>query len=615
MGESHLERLAALRRELAHRGLAGFLVPHEDAYLGEYTRPDDARLEWLTGFDGSAGIAVVLQDRAAVLSDARYPLQIRRQAPDAFDVHDLLDLHWSDYLLRHVAPGERIGFDARLHSVRSAQRLTEAAQRGGFAAVPLPGNPIDTLWTERPLTLPRVAVPHPLEFAGEPASAKRRRLADAFGGRSALVVSAYDSVAWLLNLRGDDVPQIPVPLCRAVLHASGDAELFIDPAAVTAELVEHLGPGVAVYPAEALDGRLGRLGGDVLLDPDLTPVWIDTRLRQASASVVYAADPCLLAKAVKNETEIQGFRNAHRRDGAAFTSLLFWIEQTAPGGGVDEIAAARKLDELRGRQNLYRGQSFKTVSAVGPNAAHPHYNPVPETNLPLSPGQVFLIDSGAQFVDGTTDMTRTVPIGPPQPEHVRSYTLVVKAHLGHTMLRFPAGIGAMHIDAVARQHLWQAGWDYGHGTAHLVGSYLRVHEGPLYMHWARGNMIPVLPGMLLADEPAHYRAGRYGVRVENILLVTPPATPEEGDLPMAGFETISLAPIDRRLLDLDLLSREEIAWIDAYHARVARELAGLVEPYVAAWLLSVTRPLAAPARAADAAHQVTPVMASQSTAV
>ena len=588
------ERLARLRDELASRGLDGFVVPHEDEYLNEYVRPAEARLEWLTGFTGSAGVAVVLARDAAVLSDARYTAQIRREcAGDLFAAHDLIDLSWRDYAARHVGTG-RLGYDAGLHSVEAADLLRATALARGFVAVAVDTNPVDAIWRERPSAAGRAAVPHPAELAGEDAASKCRRIGQALGTCAAVVVATCDNVAWLLNIRGDDVPRIPVPLCRALLFADGHVELFIDPASVDAELRFHLGPQVALHPPHALAARLDALGeGEVQLDPALTPDWIEQRLRAGGARVVHAADPVSLAKAVKNPTEIAGFRAAHRRDGAAFTTLLHWIETNAPLGGIDELAAAGKLEELRRRQNNYRGQSFPTVSAVGANAAFPHYRPAEATNARLLPGQVYMVDAGAQFVDGTTDMTRTVPIGEPQPEHVRSYTLVVKAHIAHARLRFPAGIGAMHIDAVARQHLWEAGWDYGHGTAHLVGAFLKVHEGPLYMHWRRGNTVPVLPGMLLADEPAHYRDGRYGVRVENILLVCEPTMPDGGDIEMAGFEAVSLAPIDRRLLDLRLLAREDIAWIDDYHARVARELTPLLDPEVAAWLHEATRPLAA----------------------
>ena len=588
------EKLSALRRELARQGLAGFVVPHEDEYLNEYIRPSEARLEWLTGFTGSAGVAVVLADRAAVLSDARYTAQIRKQCPaELFEAHDLVDISWRGYVARH-ADGGRIGFDAGLHCVEAADQLRATASAHGFAAVPVESNPIDAIWSGRPVAAPRPAVPHPMELAGEAASAKCFRLAGELGECAAAVVAACDNVAWLLNLRGDDVPRIPVPLCRALLHADGSVELFIDPASVGAELRGHLGPDVSLHPPAGLAGRLDALAGkSVLLDPALTPDWIETRLAQAGAHVAHGMDAVSLAKAVKNPTEVAGFRAAHRRDGAAFTTLLHWVEQNALSGWLDELGVARRLEELRRRQNNYRGQSFPTVSAVGANAAFPHYRPTEESNAMFSPGQLLLIDAGAQFVDGTTDMTRTVPIGEPRPEHIRSYTLVVKAHIAHARLRFPAGIGAMHIDAVARQHLWEAGWDYGHGTAHLVGSFLKVHEGPLYMHWRRGNTVPVRPGMLLADEPAHYRDGRYGVRVENILLVREPTMPADGDIAMASFEAVSLAPIDHRLLDIALLAREDVAWLDTYHAMVARELGGLLEPEVTAWLHRMTRPLAA----------------------
>lgn len=579
---------------MRRRGLAVFIVPHEDAYLNEYTRPSDGRLEWLTGFTGSAGIAVVLADRAAVLSDARYVAQIRRECPmHLFEAFDLVEQSWQAYAARHAAGG-RIGFDARLHPVAAVSVLRAAASAAGASLVALDDNPIDGLWRDRPAPAPRPALAHPLELAGEASSAKRRRLGARLDPCAAAVIATCDNTAWLLNLRGDDIPRIPVPLCRALLHADGRAELFIDPAAVGGPLRDSLGADVAIHAPAGLAARLDALAGKpVLLDPALTPDWIEARLRAAGCAVVHGADPVSLAQAVKNATEIAGFRAAHRRDGAAFTTLLHWIDRHAASGAIDELGVVRKLEELRGRQNNYRGQSFATVAAVGANAAFPHYNPTPATNRRLTAGELFLIDAGAQFLDGTTDMTRTVPIGAPRAEHIRSHTLVVKAHIGHASLRFPAGIGAMHIDACARQHLWQAGWDYGHGTAHLVGSFLKVHEGPLYMHWRRGNTTPVLPGMLLADEPAHYRDGRYGVRVENILLVHEPSLVPDADIAMASFEPISLAPIDRRLLDVALLTREEIAWLDAYHARVARELSDLLEPEVTAWLRQMTRPLAA----------------------
>ena len=594
MNDLVFDRMQALRAEMHRLGLAGFVVPHEDAYLNEYIGATDARLEWLTGFSGSAGIAVVLADHAAVLSDARYTAQIRRECPGTlFEVHDLVDVAWRDYAVRN-ARGGIIGFDPQLHSVDAVTLLRAAAAAHGCRVVPVAANLVDAIWTERPARIPQPAMPHPIEVAGEAASAKCRRIGAQIGAE-AMLVATCDNTAWLLNIRGADVPNQPLPLARAVLFADGHVELFIDPASVSRELVTHLGPTVAVHPPGALGERLDALAGQsILVDPTVTPDWIETRLLEAGARVVHGAGPLALAQAVKNPVEISGFRAAHRRDGAAFTALLYWIEQANQAGTIealDELAVVARLEAIRQAQNTYRGQSFQTISATGANAALPHYRPTEATNTGILTDTVLLVDAGAHYNDGTTDMTRTVAIGQPQPEHVRSYTLVVKAHIAHARLRFPAGIGAMHIDAVARQHLWEAGWDYGHGTAHLVGSLLKVHEGPLYMHWRRGNTVPILPGMLLADEPGHYREGRYGVRFENILLVHEPTMPEGGDVAMASFEAISLAPIDRRLLDPSLLGWQDIAWIDAYHATVLHELSGLVAPEVASWLANETRPL------------------------
>ncbi|MEU6269751.1 M24 family metallopeptidase [Saccharopolyspora shandongensis] len=594
----HRDRVARLRSEMSRRDLAGYLIPHEDGYLNEWTPAADCRLEWLTGFSGSAGIAVVLRDRAAVLTDARYTRQAAQQcAQDLFEVHDLVDLPWQDYVARHAAGGA-IGFDPALHSIASLAVLRALSRSASFETVAVPENLVDGIWQDRPAIEVLPAHVHPVRLAGESSASKRTRLAGELGGGcSAAVIATCDNTAWLVNIRGGGLPYLPAPPGRALLHADASVDLFVAPESVDDRTREQLGDDIRIHPPAMFADHLKALAGSrVLVDPATTPVAIETQLHDAGVQVMRGSDPCHLAKAVKNEQEIAGARDVHRRDGAILVQLLHWIDTHGPTGSVDELAVARRYRELHEADERYWGLGFPVAACVGAHSSYPHYAPTSESNVPLEPGEVFLIDAGAQFHDGTTDITRTVPIGAPRPEHVQAHTLALKAHIAHAVLRFPPGIGAMHIDAVARQHFWRAGLDYGPGTAHLIGSFLKVHEGPMYMHWKRGNEVPLLPGMIIEHEPGYYRPDEFGVRVENTFLIGEPAVPPGGELPMCGFEVISLAPVDRRLIDLDALSDEEIRWIDEYHEVVENELRNLLPPEVSSWLHEMTRPLRPAAR-------------------
>lgn len=588
------ERVAALRAELARLGLRGFLVPRADEHQNEYVPPHAERLRWLTGFSGSAGLAVVLTDAAAVFVDGRYTLQVRAEVPaDLFEYHHLLDSPPTDWLRRRLLRGDRVGYDPWLHTVEGVERLAAACQRAGAELVPCEPNPLDRLWSDRPPPPRAPVVPHDLAYAGRSAEDKRREVARALEEQDAdvVVLTAPESVAWLLNVRGGDVPHTPLPLAFALLHRDATVDLFLDPAKVTAGLGDHLGPAVRLHPPEAFGPALDRLAGRrVQLDPALAASWIARRLERAGAVAVRAADPCALPRAVKNEVELAGARAAHRRDGAALCQFLAWLAREGPRGGLTELGAAARLDAFRAAQPLFREPSFPTISAAGPHAAIVHYRATPATDAPLGPGMLYLVDSGGQYLDGTTDVTRTVGLGPPTPEQRERFTRVLRGHIALATARFPEGTTGSQLDALARRALWEAGLDYDHGTGHGVGSYLGVHEGPQRIS-KTPSPVALRPGMILSNEPGYYRAGAYGIRLESLVVVTPVEPPPGAEVPLLGFETLTLVPLDLALVEPTLLTPAEVAWLDAYHARVRESIAPLVDPDTAAWLEQATRPL------------------------
>ncbi len=601
MAADHAARLADLRAELAKRGLSGFVVPRSDEHQGEYVPPKAERLAWLTGFTGSAGAAVVLADKAAVFVDGRYTLQAADEVDrNLFSIEHLTETPPPKWVGKHLRPGEKLGFDPWLHTENGAKALRAAAERAGGTLEACATNPLDEVWPDQPDAPHAPAAVYETRFAGRGSAEKRAEIAASVkeAGAGAAVLTAPDSINWLLNIRGGDLPYVPVALAFAILHGDGRVDLFIDPRKLSEDVRAHLGSEVTARDPGAFDAALdalGKAGTKVLADPQVSAAHIFTRLRDAGAKIVTGADPCALPKACKNEIELRGAFAAHMRDGAALARYLAWIAREAPKGTLDEIAASDKLESLRRENALFQGLSFPTISGAGPNGAVVHYHPSPRTNRRLEPGQIYLVDSGAQYLDGTTDVTRAVFIaGPGHPgpsgEQREHFTRVLKGHIAIATARFPKGTSGAQLDALARRALWDAGLDYDHGTGHGVGSYLGVHEGPQRIAKI-GTDVPLKPGMIVSNEPGYYKAGAYGIRIENLVTVAARKDMPGAERAFYGFETLTLAPIDRALIDPALLTDAEIAWLDAYHARVRGELTSLVDSETAAWLKEATKPL------------------------
>jgi len=593
------DRLALLRRELAAAGLDGFVVPRSDEHQGEYVPPRGQRLAWLTGFTGSAGLAVVLREHAALFVDGRYTLQAAQQVDATlFEIHHLIDEPPARWIGRALQTGEVLGYDPWLHTPQEVERFAAAAEKAGAILRAADGNPLDRVWTDQPAAPLAPVVPHAEDFAGESARSKRERLARGLAedGIAAAVLTMPESIAWLLNIRGGDVPHTPLPLSFAILRSDASVALFIDRRKLVPGLERHLGNAVKVLPPEGFGAALDALaaaGGRVQADPATAAGWIFDRLGQAGARIHRAADPCILPKACKNLVEIDGARAAHRRDGAALTRFLAWLAREAPKGGLTEIAASDRLEAFRREGEYFRDLSFATISGAGSNGAIVHYRAMPETEKRLEPGSLYLLDSGAQYLDGTTDVTRTIAIGEPTQEMRDRFTRVLKGHIALALARFPKGTTGTQLDAFARRGLWEIGLDYDHGTGHGVGSYLGVHEGPQRISKAPSTQ-PLLPGMIVSNEPGYYKTGAYGIRIENLVLVQPViGQPGAGGdaREMMQFETLTLAPIDRNLVEPSLLDDDEIDWLDAYHARVRETLIPLVDPDTAQWLADATAPI------------------------
>jgi Xaa-Pro aminopeptidase len=581
-------RLAALRFELSRQGLDGFLVPRADEHLGEYVPPNAERLAWLTGFTGSAGLAVVLAEQAALFVDGRYVLQAASQTDPALWQQKHITDEPPQLWLAGSAPSQRIGYDPLLISEEGLQRFSDA----GVTLVPVEPNPIDVVWTDRPSPPLSPAEPHPLHYAGLAAAQKRDQVAAALreARQDATVITDPASLAWLLNIRGSDVPFTPFALGFALLHADATVELFMAPRKLPEATRAWLGGGVTVQDRPALSQALERLAGKrVRVDPANTPVWFAQRLRQAGAEVVAGMDPCLLPKASKNPVEQQGARAAQTRDATALCRFLYWLAGAA--GHESELSAAQHLLALRAALPGFRGESFAAISCAGEHGAITHYRVSPETSRPIRADELYLIDSGAQFADGTTDVTRTVWTGPgtPPAELRDRFTRVLKGHIAIATLIFPQGVGGAHLDAFARRALWQQGLDFDHGTGHGVGSYLSVHEGPVSLS-RLAKPVPIAAGMILSNEPGFYAPGRFGIRLENLVLAQPADFPAAAR-PFLRFETLTLAPFDQRLVDTVLLDATELAWLNAYHARVLAEIGPRVDADTQSWLRAACAPM------------------------
>ncbi len=592
------ERLAALRAELARQGLDGFVIPISDEHMSEYVGSYAQRLAWLTGFGGSAGTAAVLIEKAVIAVDGRYEIQVRDQVPgDLYDYVDIPKGTLSGWLAGNAPSGARIGYDAWLHGEQWVAAMGKALKAVGAALVPVTANPIDAVWADRPIPGDAPLIVQAEGYAGRSSADKRAAIGEWLKAHKldATVMTALDSIAWTFNVRGSDVSRTPVALSFALLHADGTAELFVDDAKLTPEVRSHLGNAVSVLSRAAFIDRLDHLAGKrVAVDPERTVDAIIARLTQAGAIVERHRDPAVIDKAIKNEVEVAGIKAAHVRDGVALTRFLRWVATEAPTGGVDELSAAAQLESFRRDAGELVDLSFDTISGAGPNGALMHYRVSEETNRPLESGTLYLVDSGGQYRDGTTDVTRTIAIGQPTAEMRRRFTQVLKGHIALATAVFPAGTRGSQLDVLARMHLWADGVDYGHGTGHGVGHFLSVHEGPQRIAKPAGGQAgteePLQAGMLLSNEPGYYKPGHFGIRIENLIFV------ESRDMagaeqPMLGFETVTFAPIDRNLIDLELLTGPEQRWVDAYHAACVAKLGpGLAEDE-RAWLEATCAPL------------------------
>ncbi|HET7716041.1 MAG TPA: aminopeptidase P family protein [Bauldia sp.] len=594
------DRLKRLRGELQRQGLTGFIVPHTDEYQSEYLPPSAERLAWLTGFTGSAGAAVVLPAEAALFVDGRYTIQARDQVdPKSFALEHLIETPPAKWLKSRVKPGDRIGYDPWLLTADEVKRLEDVCRAAEAELVAVSGNPIDHIWSDRPPPPLGMVTVHPTELAGEEARAKIARLQAAIGDAraDAAVLTQADSIAWTFNLRGADIAHNPVALAYAVLPVGGKPSLFIDGRKLSNRVRATLADVAELRePAEfhAALAELGRQGARVLIDPKGTPAAVAAAIRAPGGIIVEGVDPAELPKARKNDTELAGARRAHVRDGAAMVRFLSWLDRAARNEDIDELAAEAKLAELRADTARRDGSelvdlSFATISGAGPNGAIVHYRVTPQTNRRLVDGTLYLVDSGGQYRDGTTDITRTIAIGRPTAEMRDRFTRVLKGHIAIATARFPVGTTGAQLDTLARVALWQAGLDYDHGTGHGVGSFLSVHEGPARI--SKLGTVPLEPGMILSNEPGYYKPGAYGIRIENLVVVKPPEPVPGGDRMMLGFETLTLAPIDRRLIDTSLMTPAEIEWVDIYHARLAPALDRLLDEAERRWLAAATAPL------------------------
>jgi Xaa-Pro aminopeptidase len=595
---SYADRLKALREQLKADKLDGFVVPLTDEHMSEYVGSYAQRLAWLTGFQGSAGSAVVLPEEAAIFVDGRYTLQVRSQVDGKdWSYQSVPETSAADWLKEHAPRGGRIGYDPWLHSRDWVKKATEALAARGAELVAVEQNPIDKVWSDRPEASKAHLIVQPDEYAGRSSADKRHEIADWLDkqGADAAVLSALDSIAWAFNVRGADVARTPVALAFALVRSDGTADLYVDPEKVSAEVRQHLGNGVRLHDRDAFEGALTELSGKtVAVDPERAVAAIFEALDKAGARIVAVRDPTILPKAIKNPVEIAGQKAAQERDGAAISRFLRWVEEEAPKGEIDELTASDRLEALRRENPEIRDLSFDTISGAGPNGAIVHYKSSEKTNRKLQTGTLYLVDSGGQYVDGTTDITRTVAIGEPTAEMCDRFTRVLKGHIAVATSIFPKGTRGSQLDSFARRPLWEAGLDYAHGTGHGVGSFLSVHEGPQRISPVgsaqSGGDEPLKAGMILSNEPGYYKTGEYGIRIENLVLVV--EKPIEGaEKETLGFETLTFAPIERRLVDVSMLSDSELEWLNDYHAGVLARIGPRLEGEDKAWLERQCAPL------------------------
>jgi Xaa-Pro aminopeptidase len=590
------QNLAAVRLRLDAANCDALIVPREDEYLGEYLPAHNERLKWISGFNGSAGVAIVLADRAAIFVDGRYTVQVRQEvSASAFEYHHLIEEPPLKWLLGQLSPGARVLCDPRLHSFAWYRQASIDCSAAGIELLTDTDNLIDQCWHDRPVAEVQQALLLGEKFSGESSADKRRRIGRKIEEQGAhwALIFASDSVSWLLNIRGRDIPCLPIVQSAALLSADGSLLLLVDPGRIPEGFAEHVGAGVNCIAEQDLNDAFSQFSDSkILLDSALSNAAMALALEQAGASLVLGPDPVLLPKAAKNAVEIEGSRQAHIRDAVAEVRFLAWLDaEVATGRLHNEAELADKLLSFRAQGELFQDSSFDTISAAGANAAMCHYNHLNTTPASLTMDSVYLVDSGAQYYDGTTDITRTIAIGDPGAEVRKMYTLVLKGHIALATARFPAGTTGTQLDALARQFLWQAGYDYDHGTGHGVGSFLSVHEGPQRIAKSSNN-VALLPGMIISNEPGYYRDNEFGMRCENLVVVTPAAEGPDGKA-MLEFETITLVPFDNRLLQLDLLTPRELGWLNRYHEKVCETLSDLLESTDLAWLQQATQAVTA----------------------
>ena len=595
---TYADRLAALREQLKAEKLDGFVVPLTDEHMSEYVGSYAQRLAWLTGFQGSAGSAVVLPEEAAIFVDGRYTLQVRSQvSPTEWSYQSVPETSTTQWLEEHAPEDARIGYDPWLHTRDWVKKAKEALATRGAELVPVTRNPIDEIWADRPEASMAHLVVQPDQYAGKSAAEKRTEIGDWLQKHhaDAAVLSALDSIAWAFNIRGADVTHTPVALAYAIVHADGTADLFVASEKIDAQVRQHLGNGVRLHERTAFEPALAELKGKtVVVDPERAVAAIFGALEKAGAKILPLRDPTILPKALKNPAEIAGQKAAQTRDGTAIARFLHWIDEEAPKGDVDELKASDHLEALRRESSELRDLSFDSISGAGPNGAIVHYKSSEKTNRKLQTGTLYLIDSGGQYLDGTTDITRTVPIGEPTAEMRDRFTRVLKGHIAIATAVFPKGTRGSQLDSFARRPLWEAGLDYAHGTGHGVGSFLAVHEGPQRISPVgssqSGGDEPLQAGMIISNEPGYYKTGEYGIRIENLVLVVPREI-EGAEKEMLGFETLTFAPIDRRLIDVEMLEPEELIWLNCYHAHVMAKIGPTLSGSDLEWLRQACAPI------------------------
>jgi Xaa-Pro aminopeptidase len=595
---SYADRLKALREQLKADQLDGFVVPLTDEHMSEYVGSYAQRLAWLTGFEGSAGSAVVLPQEAAIFVDGRYTLQVRQQVDGKdWSYQSVPETSVADWLKERAPQGARIGYDPWLHSRDWVKKATASLAARGAELVAVEQNPIDKVWSDRPEASKAHLAVQAEKYTGRSSADKRQEIADWLEGQhaDAAVLSALDSIAWAFNVRGQDVSRTPVALAFALVRSDGTADLFVNPEKISAEVQQHLGNGVRLHDRNAFEAALGELKGQtVAVDPERAVAAIFEALDKAGAKIIPVRDPTILPKAVKNAVEIAGQKSAQYRDGAAISRFLRWVETEAPKGEVDELKASDHLEALRREDPELRDLSFDSISGAGANGAIVHYRSSEKTNRKLEMNSIYLIDSGGQYLDGTTDITRTVVVGEPTDEMRDRFTRVLKGHIAVATAVFPKGTRGTQLDSFARRPLWEAGLDYAHGTGHGVGSFLSVHEGPQRISPAgsaqAGGDEPLRAGMILSNEPGYYKTGEYGIRIENLVLVVD--HPVEGaEKETLGFETLTFAPIERRLVKKDMLSASEMEWLNAYHAEVLANIGPRLQGDDLAWLEKACAPI------------------------